>query len=193
MIDFILLLVKMFLIFFKIGIFTFGGGYAMIPLITEEVIKNGWVESTDVLIDFIAISQSTPGAFAINIATFIGYNQAGILGAIFTTLGVVLPSFFIILFIAIAFHKFKTNKYVIGFLNGISPVVPGIIMSVALTFILRSVFDVIDLNFKDFKFQIWAVIIFIISFGVSKLKKRIHPIYIVLISGALGLLFYGLF
>ena len=94
----------------------------MIPLITEEVIKNGWVESTDVLIDFIAISQSTPGAFAINIATFIGYNQAGILGAIFTTLGVVLPSFFIILFIAIAFHKFKTNKYVIGFLNGISPV-----------------------------------------------------------------------
>ncbi len=192
MINYIFLLLKMFLIFFKIGLFTFGGGYAMIPLITEEVIKNGWVESTDVLIDFIAISQSTPGAFAINIATFIGFNQAGILGAIFTTLGVILPSFFIILFIAMAFHKFKTNKYVNGFLNGISPVVPGIIMSVALTFILRSVFNVVDLDFQHFQFQLGAIIIFIVSFSVSKLKKRIHPIYIVLISGILGLLIYGL-
>lgn len=191
MLEFILLLLKLFGIFFKIGIFTFGGGYAMIPLIQEEVMKYNWVDSFNTLIDFIGISQSTPGAFAINIATFIGFEQAGIIGAIFTTLGVVLPSFIIILIIAMAFKKFKENQYVKGFLSGISPVVPGIIMSVAVTFILRSVFNVVDLKFSDFKVQIGAVIIFIVAFSVSKLKKRVHPIYIVLISAVMGLVFYG--
>jgi len=191
MLEFILLLLKLFGIFFKIGIFTFGGGYAMIPLIQEEVMKYNWVDSFNTLIDFIGISQSTPGAFAINIATFIGFEQAGIIGAIFTTLGVVLPSFIIILIIAMAFKKFKENQYVKGFLSGISPVVPGIIMSVAVTFILRSIFNVVDLKFSDFKVQIGAVIIFIVAFSVSKLKKRVHPIYIVLISAVMGLVFYG--
>lgn len=107
MFEFILLLLKLFGVFFKIGIFTFGGGYAMIPLIQEEVMKYNWVDSYNSLIDFIGISQSTPGAFAVNIGTFIGFEQAGILGAIFATLGVVLPSFIIILIIAMVFKKFK--------------------------------------------------------------------------------------
>ncbi len=190
--EWILLLLKLFAVFFKIGLFTFGGGYAMIPLITQEVMSNGWVDSLDSLIDFFAISQSTPGAFAINIATFVGYEQGGIVGAVFTTFGVVMPSFLIILFIAMAFTKFKDNKYVQGFLGGIRPVVPGIIMSVAIVFILRGVFNVDNYQYQDFKLEIGAIIIFAISFAVSKMKKRVHPVIIVLISGVLGLLFYGL-
>ncbi|HOO43761.1 MAG TPA: chromate transporter [Bacillota bacterium] len=191
MLEFLLELLKLFVSFFKIGLFTFGGGYAMIPLITQEVLANGWVGSTDVLIDFIAISESTPGPFAINIATFVGFEQAGVIGAIVTTLGVVMPSFIIILIIAMAFHKFQTNKYVQGFLAGIRPVVPGIIFSVAIVFILRGLFNIEDYQYRDFKLEIGALVIFAIAFAVSKLKRRVHPIIIVLISGLLGIIIYG--
>ena len=85
-------LLQLFWTFFKIGLFTFGGGYAMIPMIIEETTKFELIEKNEI-IDFIAISESTPGPFAINIATFIGYEQAGILGALFSTIGVILPSF----------------------------------------------------------------------------------------------------
>lgn len=191
MLDYILKLLQLFWPFFKIGLFTFGGGYAMIPLISDEVMAHNWVTSYDMLIDFIAISQSTPGAFAINIATFVGYEQAGIIGAIFTTMGVVLPSFIIILIIAAAFKKFRTNKYVVGFLSGVRPVVPGIIFSVALVLILRGLFSIENRQFGDFTWSWITVFIFGVSFVVSKLKQRIHPIVIVLISGTLGLIFYG--
>ncbi len=187
------LLIKLFYTFFYIGVFTFGGGYAMIPLITQEVVRNTWVESTDILIDFIAISESTPGPFAVNIATFIGFEQAGILGAVIATFGVVLPSFIIILIIAKLFTKFSTNKYVQGFLKGIRPIVPGIILSVAFVFILRSVFSIEDLQFSDFTFEVGSLAIFLIIFLISKFWKKAHPIYIVLISAALGLIVYGLF
>ncbi len=187
------LLFKLFYTFFKIGIFTFGGGYAMIPLITEEVVKNSWVASTDILIDFIAISESTPGPFAINMATFIGFEQGGVIGAIIATLGVLLPSFIIILIIAMAFKKFSTNKYVQGFLSGIRPVVPGIILSVAVIFVLKGVFNIEDQDYQSFTFETGAFVIFVIAFIISKLKKRIHPIYIVLASGILGLIIYGIF
>ncbi len=187
------LLFKLFYTFFKIGIFTFGGGYAMIPLITQEVLNNNWVDNTDVLIDFIAIAESTPGTFAINIATFIGFEQANVWGAIAATLGVILPSFVIILIIATLFTKFATNKYVQGFLNGIRPVVPGIILSVAMIFILRSVFQVEHLQFEDFTFEIGSFAILLIVFTITKIWKKTHPILIVLVSGILGLVVFGLF
>lgn len=186
------LLLKLFITFFKIGVFTFGGGYAMIPLITQEVINNNWVDNTNVLIDFIAIAESTPGTFAINIATFIGFEQVGVLGAIAATLGVILPSFIIILIIASLFTKFATNKYVQGFLNGIRPVVPGIILSVALIFILRSVFNVEHLQFENFTFEWGAIFIFVLVFAMTKIIKKMHPVYIVLVSGVLGIIIYGL-
>ena len=134
------LLFKLFYTFFKIGVFTFGGGYAMIPLITEDIMKNGWVDNINTLTDFIGISESTPGPFAVNIATFIGFEQAGILGAIAATLGVALPSVIIIIIIAKAFSKFQTNKYVVGFLKGVRPTIVGIIFSVGVGFILLYVF-----------------------------------------------------
>ncbi|MEG2957365.1 MAG: chromate transporter, partial [Christensenellaceae bacterium] len=94
-----------------IGLFTIGGGYAMIPLITQEVSK--WIDLT-MLSNFIGISESTPGPFAVNIATFIGFETSGILGAFFATLGVVLPSFIIILVISKYYEKFKNNFYVVS-------------------------------------------------------------------------------
>ena len=94
-----LILLKLFWTFFKIGLFTIGGGYAMIPLITQESVAAGWATETE-LMNYLAISESTPGPFAVNCATFIGFSQYGVLGALFATLGVISPSFIIILIIA---------------------------------------------------------------------------------------------
>ena len=100
-------LLKMFFSFFKIGAFTFGGGYAMIPLIEEEVVnKNKWIEKEEFM-DMLVISQSFPGAFAINCSTFIGYKLGGVIGGIIAILGVTLPSFMIILFVATVFMQFN--------------------------------------------------------------------------------------
>ena len=116
-----------FTTFFKIGIFTLGGGYAMIPLIEEEVVnRKQWV-SKDEMIDLIAIAQSCPGVFAINIATFIGYKLNKTRGAIATTIGTALPSFLIILAIAMFFSQFKDNPYVAAMFKGIRPAVVALI------------------------------------------------------------------
>ena len=109
--------------FFKIGIFTLGGGYAMIPLIEEEVVNNKKWVSRDEMLDLIAIAQSCPGVFAINIATFIGYKLRKTRGAICTTLGTAMPSFLIILAIAMFFSQFKDNKVVAAIFRGIRPAV----------------------------------------------------------------------
>ena len=110
---------KLFLTFFKIGAFTFGGGYAMIPLIQREAVeKNGWVTDDDIL-EIIAIAESTPGPIAINSATFVGYRTAGVLGAMCATLGVVLPSFAIILAISYVLREFQEIKAVQYAFNGI--------------------------------------------------------------------------
>jgi chromate transporter len=185
------LLFRLFYTFLKVGLFTFGGGYAMIPLITEEVFNNAWVETTDVLIDWIAIAESTPGPFAVNIATFIGYEQAGVIGAIVATLGVIVPSFVIILIIAKAFTKFSTNIYVRGFLNGVRPVVPGIILSVGFTFVLKYVFEIENFKFSDFNIEVGSLVIFVVIFVLSRLWKKAHPVYLVAIAGILGILFFG--
>ena len=110
---------KLFATFFKIGAFTFGGGYAMIPLIQKEAVeKNGWVSDDDIL-EIIAIAESTPGPIAINSATFVGYRTCGVLGAMCATLGVVLPSFVIILVISYVLREFQQIKAVQYAFNGI--------------------------------------------------------------------------
>lgn len=113
--------------FFKIGAFTLGGGYAMIPIIESEVVtKHGWL-SREEFLDTVAIAQSCPGVFAINISTFIGYKMKKTRGAIVTTLGTALPSFLIILAIAIFFHQFEDNKVVAAVFRGIRPAVVALI------------------------------------------------------------------
>ena len=105
-------LLELFLVFIKIGAFTFGGGYAMIPLIRREVVENKkWIQESDMM-DIIAVSESTPGPFAINSATFVGYQVGGILGALMATLGVTLPSFLIIIVISFVLKQFESLKIV---------------------------------------------------------------------------------
>ena len=165
--------------FFKIGIFTLGGGYVMIPLIEEEVVnKKQWV-SKDEMLDLIAIAQSCPGVFAINIATFIGYKLRKTKGAIATTVGTALPSFLIILAIAIFFSQFKENKVVAAIFRGIRPAVVALIAVPTFRLGQRA-----NLN----KFTIWIPVVCALAIwalGVS-------PIYIIIIAGLAGYL-YGMY
>lgn len=113
--------------FFKIGLFTLGGGYAMIPIIESEVVdKKKWVSKEDFL-DIIAIAQSCPGVLAINVSVFIGYKMKKVKGAVCTSLGTALPSFLIILAIAVFFHQFEDNKVVAAIFRGIRPAVVALI------------------------------------------------------------------
>lgn len=177
---------QLFIVFFKIGLFTFGGGYAMIPLIKEEVISHNWATLSEI-IDFIGISESTPGPFAINIATFIGFDHNGLIGATAATLGVVLPSFIIILLISKFFFDFQDNKYVKSILAGLRPAVVGTIAASAFT-IFASVFITKGTLTNYTGLFILAVILLL------KLKfKDMHPIVLISISGFLGYLFYGPF
>lgn len=113
--------------FFKIGAFTLGGGYAMIPIIQSEVVdKHKWIDKEEFL-DLIAIAQSCPGVFAINISTFIGYKMRKVRGAICSTLGTALPSFLIILLIAMCFHRFMDVPWIAAMFNGIRPAVVALI------------------------------------------------------------------
>ncbi len=172
---------ELFLTFFKIGAFTFGGGYAMLPLIESEVLSHKWL-SIDALVNFIAVSESTPGPFAINIATYIGITRAGIVGAVFSTLGVVMPSFIIILIVANCFEKFKESNFVKGIMIGLKPAVIGLIasalISIGKTVLFPNSFT-IDLSFFI------TLGIFIISAVLAFTKK--HPILIILLSAVFGI------
>lgn len=189
------IILNLFLTFFKIGAFTFGGGYAMIPLVTDEVVSNGWMTSEQIL-NFIAVAESTPGPVAINMATFVGSSQAGILGAIAATLGVVLPSFIIILIIASIMHNLLKFAGVKAFLSGVRPVVVGLITGTAITLILTVVFslervgDVLSFDWKAF-----VIFLIIASTHIvyKKVKnKSLSPILLIILSAILGLVFYGI-
>ncbi|MDO9492451.1 MAG: chromate transporter [Acetobacterium sp.] len=183
----------LFITFFKIGLFTIGGGYAMIPLIQQEVVAHGWLTLLE-LTDFIAVAESTPGPFAVNIATFVGMEMGGLPGALVTTAAVVLPSFIIILFIAKAFTNFQQNKWVQGALYGMRPVVIGLIAS-AVVLLMSTGFigeGVKIHSVGDFfaSLQYLEIIIFIIGSFVY-FRFKLHPIKLILISAGLGMLFFG--
>ena len=165
--------------FFKIGIFTLGGGYAMIPLIEEEVVnKHRWV-SKDELLDLIAIAQSCPGVFAINIAIFIGYKFNKVRGAIATSIGTALPSFLIILAIALFFQQFKENRVVAAMFRGIRPAVVALIA--VPTFNLA----------KQAKLNLFTIWIPVVSALLIWLLG-VSPIWII-IAAALGGYLYGMY
>lgn len=175
----------LFLTFFKIGAFTFGGGYAMLPLIQAEVLANGWIGQED-LVNFIAVSESTPGPFAVNIATYIGSEMGGILGAVSATLGVVMPSFLIILLVARFFEKFKTNTIVSGCMSGLKPAVIGLIGAAVIS-IGKTVFfpDMVSMQvLYDSKTYVSLGI-----FAVMALLafRKVHPIVIVVLSAVAGI------
>lgn len=172
-------LLKLFIIFFKIGAFTFGGGLAMVPLIRQEVINNNFM-SIDDFIDFIAISESTPGPLAVNMSTYVGYISSGLLGALVSTLGVVLPSFIIILLISKFYDKFKDNVYIKNMMVNLKPVIIGLIIATFISLAI-SVFN-IDITNK----LIVSILIFIICLILSKLNKS--TILLIVLSGVLGII-----
>ncbi len=181
-----MILLELFLTFFKIGAFTFGGGYAMLPFIQDETIARGWVTSEQ-LIDFIADSESTPGPFAINMATYIGAQMGGVLGSICATLGVVLPSFIIILIVAKCYEQFKNSRIVKGCMSGLKPAVVGLISAAVLT-VAATVF----IPENGFSLTIFKDVFTYVSLCISAIAlvlafKKLHPILIICISAVLGI------
>ena len=187
---------ELFYTFFLIGLFTFGGGYAMIPMIQEQVVGKGWI-STDALTDFIAISEVTPGPFALNISTFVGNTVAGPFGAVCSTLGVILPSLIIIIIIAMIMKKFINNKYVQGGLNGVKPIVLALILSTALLMFVKVIFFKGQSLQSEFSFDrkslmlLVTLIIFSIAYKHIN-KKALNPIKLLGLSALLGLILFSI-
>ena len=172
---------QLFWEFLKIGAFTFGGGYAMIPLIQQAVLKNNWITEKQ-MVDFIAVSESTPGPLAVNMSTYIGVRTAGIGGALAATFGVVLPSFLIILLVSGCYKKFQDNNIVRGAMAGLQPAVVALIAT-ALLSVAGNVFDIKNLFTGD---NLLSVITVLVAGFLCYRKK--HPIMVIVISALIGVL-----
>ena len=193
-----MILLNLFWTFFKIGLFTFGGGYAMLPLIQEQVVSNGWL-TEEAIVNFIAVSESTPGPFAINIATYVGSQVGGanyggsilytILGSAAATLGVVMPSFIVILIVARFYMQFKNSHTVKGLMTGLKPAAIGLIaaavVKMATTVFIPNGFSFVV--FKGYEFYISAVIFALCAFLVFYKRKKIPPVLTICISAVLGI------
>ena len=181
-----MILLELLFTFMKIGAFTFGGGYAMLPLIEAEVISHGWL-SEEELVNFIAVSESTPGPFAINISTYVGMETAGIFGALAATFGVVLPSFVIILIVARIYEAFRKNKIVSGCMSGLKPAVIGLIGAAMLS-VGSTVFFGGSFRLSAFTSPaLWVSLgIFVLMTFLS--FKKLHPIAVIGLSALLGII-----
>lgn len=174
-------------VYLKIGLFGFGGGYAMLSLIQAEVVdRYGWISSQE-FTDIVAISQMTPGPIGINSATYIGYTaihnagfstEMSILGSVIATLSVCLPSFILVLLVSYSFAKFKNNRYVAAAFTGLRPATVGLIAAAALMLMN-------DQNFIDYK----SYLIFAVAFLLTW-KGKLHPILTICLAGIAGLLLY---
>ncbi len=185
---------ELFLAFLKIGAFSFGGGYGMISVIRETALSHGWLNE-DELIRFIAVAESTPGPIAVNMATFVGSSQGGLLGAALATLGVVLPSFCIILLIAAFIGNLLKYAGVKAFLDGIRPCVVAMILATAGIMALSTLFSLKQVG-DTVTPDLFGILILSILLAVHVLfqkwkKKRPSPILMILLSAGLGMLFYG--
>ena len=187
--------VELFLTFFMIGAVTFGGGYAMLPMIQEQVaLRWGDIISSESLINFVAVSESTPGPFAVNMATYVGTAVGGqdssagwaIFGAFCATLGVVLPSFIIILIVAKCYDRFRQSRTVKGCMSGLKPAVVGLIGDAVLT-VAVTVFFSAGISLTVFTQAAFYVSVGIFAVMVILAFKKIHPILIICISAAIGI------
>ncbi len=184
-----MILLRLFVSFFIIGLVSFGGGYGMISLIRETVTGSGWLSEAS-LMNFIAVSESTPGPLAVNMATFIGSSQAGLPGAVAATFGVILPSFIIILIIAVLLRNLLKYRGVNDFLSGVRPAVVALIISTALSMALSQFAAGSTLDVKSI---IVFLLIVVIHFVYKKIRKKApSPILMIVISGVMGALIWGL-
>ena len=186
---------KLFLTFFEIGMFTFGGGYAMITLIRDKALAFGWLTEEE-LLNMIAVSESTPGPIAVNMATFVGSTQGGVIGSLVATLGVVLPSFIIILLISACFRNFLMYKGVQAFLRGVRPCVIALILATAISMALSTLLHLKALTGGAAP-DVRGILILAVIVALSLLWKRIKkknpsPILMILLSAGLGMIFYSI-
>ena len=180
---------ELFYEFFLIGLFTFGGGYAMIPLVRETVVNNGWL-TLEEFYSFIGVCESTPGPIAVNMATYVGSTQGGILGSFVATLGVVLPSFIIILLIAVCLKKLVENKHFKNFIKGVRPVIVALILFAGITLLIKCLgfnLSSFDIDFNYISILIFSLIIGLYFLFIKVFKKKLSSIQIVLISAFLGI------
>lgn len=169
---------KLFWSFFKIGLFGFGGGYGMISMIQFDVVdKNEWMTNSE-FADILALSQMTPGPISINCATYIGYNQGGIIGAIFTTFALCLPTILLMAIVITWLFKNKENHYVKALLSSLNPIVVGLIFSAGVLMMNKE-------NFVGFESVIVCAIVFVATFFF-----KVNPIYLIIMSGIFGYFYY---
>jgi len=180
---------ELFLAFLKVGCFTFGGGYAAIPLIRDAVLDHGWL-TEDRITYMIAVSESTPGPIMVNMATYVGSSQAGLPGAALATLAVVLPSFCIILIVMLLLKTVLQNPNVKAVLGGMQPCVIGIILATGAVMTLRSCLPggAVDVRAVLISLILGALVIC----GKKLWKRRFSPIQLILLSAVLGIVFYGI-
>ena len=195
-----MIFLELFLEFLKIGLFTIGGGYAMIPLIKEAVLKHNWLSEAEFL-DMIGVSEVTPGPIAINMATYIGVEQGGLfmgpfgsfLGGLIATIAVILPAFIIMLLISIVLKKVIKNRFVQGALKGIRAVAVALILSVGITLLSDVLFPVnisngnISVGFNKTAVFIFLLIAFFSVVITKVMKKKLQPILVIVVSAVLGI------
>ncbi|MCL2513332.1 MAG: chromate transporter [Oscillospiraceae bacterium] len=181
----------MFLNFFKVGLFTFGGGYSAMPLIKEYIAEqNGWLTLQE-LSDIIVISEMTPGPIAVNVAAFTGMRLLGFGGAVICTLGCIMPSVVICLVLALIYKKFKGMKALDGFMWGLRPCVIALIAAAAASIFLPALALSGFLPKSDVRLDVFPLILFSLSIFVI-IKWKVKPVYIMLAAGAAGAGFYWL-
>lgn len=177
------MLLSLFFIFFKIGIFTFGGGYAMIANIKEVIVeKKKWITEEEFM-QIVTISESTPGPIAINMATFIGYKKKGVLGSTLATLGVVLPSFIIIFIISLFLEQFMSNQYVKYAFYGINAAVSFLILKAGINLFIKLEKKVLPI--------LTFIIVCIILLVFEVLAINLSSIIFIVIGGLIGIVYYG--
>ncbi len=187
---------QLFFTFFKVGAFTFGGGYAMLPLIRESVVSYGWMTEEEFL-SFIGVETVIPGPIAVNMATYIGYEQGGFAGALLATLGVTLPSFAIILAVATILKNLFRYPAVKTFIASMRPALCGLILSVAATMALTVFFGMDTIQNISFSFDWRKLVILAVVIAVPLLWKRLRKkefssVLLVVISGVLGIVMFGI-
>lgn len=180
--------VTLFLEFFKVGLFCFGGAFGMIPLIRETVLMHGWL-SDEAFYNFVGVCESTPGPIAVNVATYVGATQGGLLGSVAATLGVVLPSFIIILLIAAVLKNLTNNAYFRAFLSGVKPVAVALIVATGVALLLKTA----GLSGNTFSPSVPSLIVFglllIAYFGMKRVRKKsLSSVMLILLSAVLGLI-----
>ena len=182
---------KLFLEFFKVSCFTFGGAYGAIPLIRDMVLGNGWI-TEERLSYMIAVSESTPGPIIVNLATYIGNDQAGFWGSLIATVGVVLPAYLVILLVFTILKNAIKNQYVQAVLRGLKPCVIGIVLATGIYMVLGNCFGMIAGLTFHVQSVIRTAVLAAAMIGYRHIaKKKLSPILLIVLSAAVGIVVYG--